>query len=346
MVCKTTIDKTPLLPDRQQQQDFFVCDIFDAVPKGDMASMAHPVFTISLKPDMKRRRYENGPHFIEVRPSDVGLATVHDRDILIFCISQIMAALNRGQRVERKMRFKAYDFLTATNRRTGGEAYQRLREALERLSGTRIQTNVVTGGEELLDDFGLIDRFRILRQTREGRMQEIEIELSDWVFNAINSHEVLTLHRDYFRLRKPLERRLYEIARKHCGAQPSWTVSLEKLQYKCGSTSTGKEFKRLIAKIIAENATYGHIPDYDINLDGSNVVFVSRGSVRKRALPSDSLVPPLNPDTYERARAAAQGWDVHQLESEWREWITECPRNPDAAFVGFCRKVFENRGRP
>ncbi|MCA9184408.1 MAG: replication initiator protein A [Pirellulaceae bacterium] len=28
---------------------------------------------------------------------------------------------------------------------------------------------------------------------------------------------MLTLHRDYFRLRKPLERRVYEIARKHCG---------------------------------------------------------------------------------------------------------------------------------
>jgi hypothetical protein len=36
--------RNPLLPDRSEQGDFFVCDIFDAAPKGDMASMAHPIF--------------------------------------------------------------------------------------------------------------------------------------------------------------------------------------------------------------------------------------------------------------------------------------------------------------
>jgi len=82
------------------------------------------------------------------------------------------------------------------------------------LSGTRIATNITTADTEVLDGFGLIDRYRIVRETRDGRMQEIEVKLSDWVFNAINAREVLTLSRNYFRLRKPLERRLYEIARK------------------------------------------------------------------------------------------------------------------------------------
>jgi hypothetical protein len=33
-------------------------------------------------------------------------------------------------------------------------------------------------------------------------------------YNAVAGFEVLTLHRDYFRLRKPMERRIYELARK------------------------------------------------------------------------------------------------------------------------------------
>ena len=33
-------------------------------------------------------------------------------------------------------------------------------------------------------------------------MQEVEVKLSDWVFNAIRAQEVLTLRRDYFRLRQ------------------------------------------------------------------------------------------------------------------------------------------------
>ena len=46
-------------------------------------------------------------------------------------------------------------------------------------------------------------------------MISVKVSLSDWMYNAVLGHEVLTLHRDYFRLRKPLERRVYEIARKH-----------------------------------------------------------------------------------------------------------------------------------
>jgi hypothetical protein len=40
------INRSPLLPDRYPQGDFFVCDIFDAVPKADMASMEHPIFSL------------------------------------------------------------------------------------------------------------------------------------------------------------------------------------------------------------------------------------------------------------------------------------------------------------
>jgi len=47
-----------------------------------------------------------------------------------------------------------------------------------------------------------------MRHTDSGRMSEMRVNLSDWVYNAVTKHEVLTLHRDYFRLRKPLERRM------------------------------------------------------------------------------------------------------------------------------------------
>lgn len=39
---------------------------------------------------------------------------------------------------------------------------------------------------------------------------------------------------DYFNLRKPIERRIYEIARKHCGDQELFKIGLEKLQLKVG----------------------------------------------------------------------------------------------------------------
>ena len=59
-------NRSPLLPDRRPTPDFFVCDILDAAPKGDMASMEHPIFSLSTKPDLRTRRYEHGAVFIEV----------------------------------------------------------------------------------------------------------------------------------------------------------------------------------------------------------------------------------------------------------------------------------------
>ena len=337
--------KSPLLPDRHQQGDFFVCDIFDAAPKGDMASMEHPIFSLSTKPDTRARVYNNNGVTVEIKPSVDGLATVHDRDVLIYCISQLINALNEKKEVSQKVRFKAYDMLVATNRNTAGTGYSQLKAALERLSGTRISTNISTGGKEIFRTFGLIESAEVVRETRDGRMQEVEIKLSDWVFNAIQSKEVLTLHKDYFRLRKPIERRIYEIGRKHCGNKKTWKIRLKKLQEKTGSNSTPREFKRLVLNVVQEDKIHAHFPDYALSFENDNemLTFTNRGTMNA-TLPQIS-VPPLDTDVYETARALAPGWDIYHIEQEWRAWLSERPRNAEAAFLGFCKKWNETRNK-
>jgi plasmid replication initiation protein len=195
--------RSPLLPDRHPIQDFFICDVADAIPKDDMGSMEHPVFSLSTKPDVRIREYEHNGARIVILPSALGLATIHDKDVLIYCISQLVAKMNSGTELHRTLHMKAYDLLVATNRNTHGRAYEQLVAALDRLSGTRIRTNIKTRGLEDTDGFGLIESWKIVRQTATGRMTELRITLSDWVFNAVAAREILTLSRDYFRLRSP-----------------------------------------------------------------------------------------------------------------------------------------------
>jgi len=326
-----------------------VCDLFDAAPKGDMASMEHPVFSLSTKPDLRQRRYEHNGHFVEITPSILGLATTHDRDVLIYCISQLIAGLNENRPLSQIVRFKAYDLLQATNRVTDGRGYEALKAALERLRGTTISTNVATGDEEQFNVFGLIESAKIVRKTRDGRMQEVEIKLSDWVFNAIRAREVLTLHRDYFRLRKPLERRIYELARKHCGSQNSWRISLDLLQKKCGSNSTGREFRRLVANIARQDASFSHMPDYTIRLEGEHVVFANKGTVAKPKADDDShfALPTLKPETHEKAKKIAAGWDVYGLEKEWHSMLfvkRSVPAKPDGSFIGYVKWYVAKHG--
>lgn len=341
--------RSPLLPDRRENADFFVCDIFDAVPKADMAPMEHPIFSVATKPDHKERDYQNGQRWVKIKPGHDGLATVHDRDILIYCISQIISARNEGREISQTVRFKAYNLLTATNRGTDGRGYEQLRSALGRLRGTTIETNITTNEVEVMEGFGLIDSYRIVRETREGRMEDLEIKLSDWVFNAIRANEVLTIHRDYFRLRKPLERRIYEIARKHCGHQEQWKIGLDKLHYKCGSQSTLREFRRLVRHIVDQDREHQHMPDYAIALDTETdmVEFTRRSrSMSQGQLALQDAIGPLDPDIYHEARKVAPGWDVRNIEREWRGWVKTPPRDPNKAFLGFCKKWAAKRGRP
>jgi len=326
----------PLLPDRHRQGDFFLCDVFDAIPKDDMATMEHPIFSLSTRPDRRILRYAHNDVQIEVTPSVKGLATIHDKDILIYCISQLMAGLNAGKTVSRRLHLRAHDLLVATNRETSGDAYRRLKEAFERLAGTRITTNLQTGAHEVTSGFGLIESWEIVRHARGGRMVSVAVTLSEWLFRAVMSKSVLTLSRDYFRLRKPLERRIYEIARKHCGRQDSWRVSVDLLLKKSGSASPRRVFRKMLRDMIAA----GHLPDYEMAEEAGDMI---RFSLRDAMIEGPARAAPvLTQDTLEAARTLAPGWDVYALEADWRAfWVASgCPHltAPQKAYLAWVKQ--------
>lgn len=322
------------------QPDFFICDILDVALKGDTASMEHPVFSVAARPDMETRRYENGPVTIKVTPSGRGMATILDRDVLIYCISQLVAAQNREEPISRQVRFHTYDFLKATGRTTGGTAYGWFEAALERLLGTTITTTIKTGGESSTDGFTMIDRFRVVRKDNPvgGRMLSVEVTLSEWMYRAIQSNEVLTLSPEYFRLKSPLARRVYEIARKHCGNQNSWKIGVQKLMGKCGTNMTAKAFRQKLRALAAKDA----LPDYAMIVETDMVTFTNGSPRVPVEVLSEVVIPPLDSDTYETAKAVLGGLDVYQVEQEWRRWVMtnkqETPKNATAAFIGFCAK--------
>lgn len=260
------------------------------------------MFSLSTKPDRSIRRYEHNGNSLEIAPGAHGMATIWDKDILIYCTSQLVAAVNRDAgRVSRTVRVTAYDLLVATNRGTDGRGYAQFRAALDRLAGTRITTDIRTNGQHVREGFGLIDRWKIVETSPDDtRMVAVEIVLSEWLFNAVRAHEVLTISRDYFRLRKGLERRLYELARKHCGRQRYWQMSLPKLYRKSGSSGSLKEFRRKLKQI----AEADHVPEYKLVYDADEDLMrcycrddrgalqeardaLAKANARARAWPSD-----------------------------------------------------------
>lgn len=191
----------------------------------------------------------------------------------------------------------------------------------------------------ITEGFGLIDSWEAVRRNGwDGRLMALEIKLSDWFFNALLADELLSINRDYFRLRKPLERRLYEIGRKHCGDQPEFAIGLDKLKKKIGSRSQDKKFKFLLNKIIETNRKDKHFPDYGLYLNDNTLVFKNRRSKKPEDI---DTIPPFEPWVLEKAKAAAPGYDIYALEREWREWAKDKPKpgkGYPAAFIGFCKQ--------
>lgn len=342
-----------LIAKKHSQKELFVCDIADAVLKDIMPQMEHPFYSLSKKPDTTIRRYEHKGNWMEVTPSVRGHATIYDKDILVYCISQIMAKLKRGEEVSQRVKMNSRDFLVFTNRGTGGKDYKALSESLGRLAGTQITTNILIGNdEEQQDFFSLIDAASLKRKHGlDGRLLWCEIKLSDWVFNAIKAKEVLTLHPDYFRLSKPIEKRIYEIARKHCGQQYSWKIDLKNLLKKTGSQSPLKRFKQLVKGLVTNN----HLPDYAVNLEGELVTFTNKSydamnGWNNPTASGSSNFPTLNADTYELAKEAAPFYDIYFLEQEWLSFWCDSGkpklRDADSAFVAFCRRRSEIKHNP
>ncbi|QFT83284.1 Replication initiator protein A (plasmid) [Roseovarius sp. THAF27] len=321
-----------LLPDRHPTADFFVCDFLDVSLKDDLGTMEHPIFSLATRPDRRVLSYAHNDVQVQVTPSVRGRATIHDKDILIYCVSQLMAALNAGREISRTLHLKAHDLLVATNRDTSGDAYARLKEAFERLAGTRITTNLATGGVETTSGFGLIEAWEIVRRSRGGRMMHVTITLSDWLFRAVLSRSVLTLNRDYFRLRKPLERRIYELARKHCGRQAEWTVSVATLHKKAGSAAPLRVFRAALRRMIEA----GNLPDYTLREAPGDLIVVTRETMIEVA-----GAPLLDPRTLDVVREIMPGADVHALAAQWQAWWASSGRkrlsDPQAAFLGWVR---------
>jgi plasmid replication initiation protein len=312
----------------------YLCDVSDAALKDIMPQMEHPFYAISKTPDTAIRRYEHGGNWVEITPSVKGIATIYDKDILIYAISQMVAKMQTGEPLTPWVEINTAEMLRFIGRGTGGRDYQSVIDALDRLEGTRFRTNIQTGNIVQSEGFGLIDASSVDRVNGlDGRLLSCKLKLSQWLMNAISGYEVLTLHQDYFKISRPIDRRLYEIARKHCGNQSIWRIRLETLQLKVGAKTAMRNFRLMIRRVQAEDT----IPEYQLAInDDDMVTFTPKADAVRHHKPVDMTI---DADTRQEAKDAAPGWDVDYLEQEWRDWVFRSAKpltNPPRHFVKFC----------
>jgi plasmid replication initiation protein len=248
--------------------------------KSDRTVMVFNFFSLSRDPVSELPVFEDATLGvqIEVRAKGTGVATIWDKEVLIYIASLMQEKMNRGEPVGQRFTFTAHDFFRVCHIDPGGSGYARLAGALKRLQGTQIETNIETGGEGETGAFSWIENYKIAyrrdRDTGGKVMKAITVTLCDWLYRAVlKNGQMLTYHPDYFDL-APLERRLYEIARAHCGNQSSFKMNIEKLRRRVGSDMELKAFKHKLLKLQGKKMA---LPDYYFLLGYQGKVLSSDG---------------------------------------------------------------------
>jgi plasmid replication initiation protein len=164
----------------------------------------------------------------------------------------------------RTLHFHPYNLLKAIRRQAGrsvgGEHYERLRAALDRLTHTAITTNIRGSGKKNTASFHWLDKWTEETNESSGESRGMSITLSDWLYQGIlQDGGVLSVDPDYFLLTGGLERWLYRIARKHAGNQSAgWVCSIGTLYEKSGAEDRLPKFKAALKRIAVENG----LPEY------------------------------------------------------------------------------------
>ena len=122
------------MPDHQV--DLYLESLVSAPLKDDRALMEFPWFSLQKRPRMEPFVYNDGRVQIRISPGEKGLATIWDKDVLIYVATLINDRIERGMSVERTVRFHAHDLLKVTGRGTGKRGYELLLDALFRLRST------------------------------------------------------------------------------------------------------------------------------------------------------------------------------------------------------------------
>lgn len=233
---------------------------------GQVDLMAFPFFSLAKTPSKRAIKFFEGAVSVEVRPSERGLATIYDKEILIYLASLAIERLERGETFDGVLTFTAYDFFKLAGLSgASGKNYQRLAGSLDRLQGTQVRTTIETGGVNIDGWFSWISEAHVIF-TRDGRGQKraraFRVRITDWLVRAIAADgSVLSYDRSYFSL-SAIERRLYEIARAGCVRGASLTLGLNVLRSRIGVTSPLKKFRQILTQI----AVRDDLPGYRIEI--------------------------------------------------------------------------------
>jgi len=257
------------------QLDLFIAQPSDVRHKDLAAAMALNWHSLAKRLRHDPINHETAGYQVQISNTHGdGIATIWDHDVVIFLISQLVAASNRGEPISNRIRFSGYElhrFLAGPlNRSRGGKSdYQRLWAALNRLHHTAIRTTQTLAGAkgptEKVTSFYWLPRIERVARA-DGTNVGFEVVLDQVLFNWVRDKaNVLSLDLGYFGLKSGLARWVYLWMRKSVGTEPgrTWSESARSIYKKSASQSPFRVFLSELKRIAAAST----FPHYELTIE-------------------------------------------------------------------------------
>jgi plasmid replication initiation protein len=243
---------------------------------GERTVAEFPFFALKKARQLEPMTFQAEGVTIELSSGKHGIATIYDKEILLYVASIMTDLLDRGGVVARTIRFTAHDLFRITGSNASKRSYTYLIEALRRLRNTIVETNIATGGEIQEDNFSWLDHFRVMyaEDARgEKRVKYIEVTVCDWFYRAVlRDRRLAAYDLDYFTL-TPIQRRLYELAMFHCEPGHSFELGLEEVAQRMGCGAARLRNARAEITKVAEQDS---LPGYTLSLHSEKVPTAGR----------------------------------------------------------------------
>ena len=358
------------------QFDLFVLSLTEFKLRDSRETMERPFFSLAKRKRLKPIEYESDDVWVKVEPhQNYGMATIWDADILIWAASALIDMKNRGVNdIPQELHFQPYDLLKSIKRSTGGEHYQRLRDALSRLRSTNIRTNIRAPKGKRFAEFSWISEWTDLVDETTGESRGMSIVLSQWfVQGVLQNGGVLAIDPEYFAITGGRERWLYRVARKHAGGagEAGFAITLKTLYEKSGAEGPFRRFKFELQKLVKRNdlpsvqlaweEPDGREPRIRMTMRSAlavgDVIEEPKPTKKRAPRPPKPKEPPpgepmalfirrdLDDTTIARVRKDFPGWDIYALKAEFDSWIDgdpkRIPKDYRKAFYGFVRQYNE-----
>ncbi|WP_022688188.1 replication initiator protein A [Sphingomonas phyllosphaerae] len=239
--------------------------------QGERTVAEFPFFALTKRAQMEPMTFESESARIDINPSKTGVATIYDKEILLYIASIMVGRLEAGETIDRTLSFTANDLFRMTGTNASARSYASLKASLARLQGTQIITNIETGGEGSDSAFSWLLKADI-KYTKlpngERRVKHVEVMLCDWLHRAIlTDRRIAAYHDDFFKL-GPIERRLYELAKFNCIDGTRFEIDAVELAGRVGCSLEPRSLENF-RRTLREVARTQSIPEYWLTLTDS-----------------------------------------------------------------------------